>query len=64
MKSEYMVLTEAKKELKWVRTLLVELGCSNSKIDEPTDLFSDSQSAVALAKNTVSQSFTMRAKYQ
>jgi hypothetical protein len=52
MVSEYMALTEATKELKWVRTLLAELGYSNG--DKPTDLFSDSQSAIALAKNPVS----------
>ena len=58
MESEYMALTEATKELKWVRTLLAELGHSNGK--SPTDLFSDSQSAIALAKNPVSHA---RAKH-
>jgi len=43
MESEYMALTDATKELKWVRTLLAELGYSNGKSDEPTDLFSDNQ---------------------
>jgi hypothetical protein len=33
MESEYMALTEATKELKWVGTLLVELGRSNRKTD-------------------------------
>jgi hypothetical protein len=51
--SEYMALTEATKELKWVRTLLAESGYSNGDT-EPTNLFSDSQSAIALAKNPVS----------
>jgi hypothetical protein len=60
MESEYMALTEATKELKWVRTLLAELGYSNGKTDKPTDLFSDSQSAIALAKNPVSHA---RAKH-
>jgi len=60
MESEYMALTEATKELKWIRTLLAELGYSNGNSDEPTDLFSDNQSAIALAKNPVSHA---RAKH-
>jgi hypothetical protein len=61
MESEYMALTDATKELKWVRMLLAELGYSNSKSDQdPTDLFSDNQGAIALAKNPVSHS---RAKH-
>ena len=64
MESEYMALTDATKELKWVRTLLAELGYSNlngkSNNDEPTKLFSDNQGAIALAKNPVSHS---RAKH-
>ena len=62
MESEYMALTEAAKELKWIKTLLAELGYSNGdSIDEPpTDLFSDNQSAIALAKNPVSHA---RAKH-
>jgi len=60
MESEYMALTEATKELKWIRTLLAELGHSNGNSDEPTDLFSDNQSAIALAKNPVSHA---RAKH-
>ena len=57
-----MALTEAAKELKWIRTLLSELGYSNSdSIDEsPTDLFSDNQSAIALVKNPISH---VRAKH-
>jgi hypothetical protein len=58
MESEYMALTEATKELKWIKTLLTELDCK-SNIDA-TDLFSDSQSAIALAKNPVSHA---RAKH-
>ena len=60
MESEYMALTDATKELKWVKTLLTEFGYSNGKPDEPTDLFSDNQGAIALAKNPVSHS---RAKH-
>ena len=61
MESEYMALTDATKELKWVRTLLAELGYSNGKPNgKPTDLFSDNQGAIALAKNPVSHS---RAKH-
>ena len=57
-----MALTDATKELKWIRTLLAELGYSNgNKSNEtPTDLFSDNQSAIALAKNPVSHA---RAKH-
>src|SRR5579859_7371032 len=53
MELEYMALTEATKELKWIRTLLAELGYSNGNTNVPTDLFSDNQSAIALAKNPV-----------
>src|ERR1700689_1869676 len=61
MESKYMALTEATKELKWVRTLLTELGYSNAKSnDEPTKPFSHNQGAIALAKNFVSHS---RAKH-
>ena len=57
MEAEYMALSDATKELKWVCTLLTELGYSNknkSADDIPTVLFSDNQSAIALAKNPVS----------
>jgi hypothetical protein len=62
MEAEYMALSDATKELKWVRTLLAELGYSNKKSadDTLTVLFSDSQSAIALAKNPVSHA---RAKH-
>src|SRR5271169_5689300 len=63
MEAEYMAVTDATKELKWVRALLAELGYSNNdkSADEiPTVLFSDSQSAIALAKNPVSHA---RAKH-
>jgi len=62
MESEYMALTDATKELKWVRMLLAELGHSNNKsADEiPTVVFSDNQSAIALGKNPVSHA---RAKH-
>jgi len=54
-----MALTEATKELKWIRTLLAELGYSNGKSnDDPTDLFSDNQGTIALSKNPVSHSRT------
>ena len=56
-----MALTDATKELKWIRTLLAELDYSNNSNDEPpTTLFSDNQSAIALAKNPVSHA---RAKH-
>jgi len=59
MEAEYMALTEATKELKWVRQLLTELGHNEDK-NGPTDLYSDNQSAIALAKNPVSHA---RAKH-
>src|SRR5436190_14340887 len=54
MEAEYMALTEATKELKWIRTFLMELGCSGKSSSTPTDLYSDNQSAIALAKNPIS----------
>ena len=56
MESEYMALTEVTKELKWIRTLLSELEYSNDSVDSgpPITLFSDNQSAIALANNPVS----------
>jgi hypothetical protein len=56
MEAEYMALTEATKEMKWIRALLEEM---NVKIDY-APLFSDSQSAIALSKNPISHS---RAKH-
>jgi hypothetical protein len=60
MEAEYMALTEATKELKWVRQLLLELGYTRKDSDAPTQLYSDNQSAIALAKNPVSHA---RAKH-
>jgi hypothetical protein len=60
MEAEYMALTEATKELKWVRTFLAELGQNDDKSAVPTNLYSDNQSAIALAKNPVSHA---RAKH-
>lgn len=57
MDGEYMQLTETTKGLLWMRGFLTELGYEN---DHPTDLFTDSQSVLALAKNTVSNA---RAKH-
>ena len=52
-----MALTEATKELLWMRRLLTELGYGS---DNPADLFTDNQSALALFKNSVSH---VRAKH-
>jgi hypothetical protein len=57
MEAEYMALTEATKELLWMRRFLTELGYKN---DDPADLYTDNQSALALAKNPVSHA---RAKH-
>jgi hypothetical protein len=44
MEAEYMALTEATKELLWIWRFLTELGYGN---DNPADLFTDNQSALA-----------------
>src|SRR5437667_5401797 len=52
MEVEYMTLTEATKELIWIRKLLAELGYSNGNATTTsTELYSDNQSAIAPAKN-------------
>ena len=51
MEAEYMALTEATKELLWMRRFLKELGHESNN---PTNLFTDNQSALALSKNPVS----------
>lgn len=60
IESEYIALMEATKELKWIRTLLAEVGYSNdsnaSADEPPTTVFSVNQSAISLAKNPVSHS--------
>jgi len=40
MESEYIALADVTKELKWIRTLLAELGYLNGKPDKSTELFS------------------------
>ena len=57
MEAEYMALMEATKELLWVRRFLKELGHESNN---PTNLFTDNQSALALFKNPVSHT---RAKH-
>jgi hypothetical protein len=57
MEAEYMALTEATKELVWMRGFLKELGYESN---DPTNLFTDNQSALALSKNPVSHA---RAKH-
>src|SRR5438045_4650223 len=57
MEAEYMALTEATKELLWMRRFLTELGYGN---DDPVDLFTDITSTLQLAKNPVSHA---RAKH-
>lgn len=48
VEAEYMASTQATKEALWWRTFLKELGVSSNS---PTQLFSDSQGSIALAKN-------------
>ena len=52
-----MALTEATKELLWMQRFLKELGHESNN---PTDLFTDNQSMLALSKNPVSHA---RAKH-
>jgi hypothetical protein len=49
--AEYMALTEAAKEVKWIRTFLAELGYGSTR---STVVNTDNQGALALAKNPVS----------
>jgi hypothetical protein len=48
--AEYMAATQAAKEAIWLRRLLAELGQGPS---EPTTVYEDNQSAIALAQNPV-----------
>ena len=54
MEAEYMALAEAAKEIAWLRRFLKELNYHGSSSEEPTVLNTDSQGAMALAKNPVS----------
>jgi hypothetical protein len=51
---EYVAVTEASKELIWLQGLLTELGF----IQKQNSLYSDSQSAIHLAKNSAFHSRT------
>jgi hypothetical protein len=46
--SEYMALCDASRESIWFRRLLVDLG---EDIDEPTVIYGDNQSSIAIAEN-------------
>ena len=48
--SEYIALTEAVKEVKWLRSLLNEVGINTTR---PTTLWCDNQSAIDLVHNPV-----------
>ncbi|KAL5838301.1 hypothetical protein ACOSQ3_015470 [Xanthoceras sorbifolium] len=52
--AEYVAVTEASKEMIWLQGLLIELGFSQGK----NVLYSDSQSAIHLAKNSAFHSRT------
>ena len=56
VESEYMIVTEAAKELKWICQFLMELGYDVD--DSATVLKSDNQGAIALAKNPIDHSRT------
>ena len=48
-KAEYITISEAAKEMIWLKNFLNELG----KEQDNTSMFSDNQSAISLAKNPV-----------
>ena len=54
MKEEYVAATEASKEMIWLQRFMEELG----KKQENNRLYSDSQSAIHLAKNSAFHSRT------
>lgn len=47
--AEYIAATHAVKEALWLRTFISQVF--GGKVDEPTTLYSDNQSAIALAKD-------------
>ena len=49
IEAEYVAISEAAKEMIWLKNLLKELG----KQQDDSPLFSDSQSAICLAKNPI-----------
>ena len=55
MEAEYMALTDAAKEIKWIRQLFDELNYGIVP-RPPTILKTDNQGALALAKNPVNHS--------
>ena len=57
-KAEYVAIMEASKELIWLKRLMEELG----KVEEDAMLWSDSQSAIHLAKNSTFHSRTKHIK--
>ncbi|GJP33323.1 hypothetical protein CLOM_g17868 [Closterium sp. NIES-68] len=59
VESEYMALFRAIREVVWQRRLLAELG---EEQQGPTPLYSDSQGAIALAKNPVLHGLTKHMK--
>ena len=49
MEAEYIAISKAAKEMIWLKNFLIELG----KEQDNASMFSDSQSAISLAKNPV-----------
>jgi transposase InsO family protein len=64
MEAEYLQLSEAAKEAKFLRNLLKEL---QQKVNQPIKLFEDNQSAIVTAKTTIStdrnKHFSVRSHY-
>lgn len=50
IEAEYIACTQAAKEALWLRTILTEL---DRPCETPTIIYSDNQSAIALAKNAI-----------
>ena len=53
--AEYMAISAVVQEIKWINQLLEEMGFKQS---QPTRIFSDSQSAIAISKDDVNHNRT------
>jgi len=57
MEGEYMALCHASKEVAWLRSLMTELGY---RIDQPTNLITDNETAISFSTNPI---FHSRSKH-
>ena len=51
--AEYMAISAAAQEILWIRTFINEIICNNNPSFEPSLLFSDNQSAIAISNNDI-----------